>query len=100
VARQRRDIGIRLALGASTGDVRALVLAKSMRFILAGIGGGLVLALIVSRILSSRIWGVSWYDPVTFLGVAIILAFIGFLASYLPSLRATRVDPAVSLRYE
>lgn len=100
VAQQRRDIGIRLALGASHGDVRALVLATSMRSILTGIGAGVLLALIVCRILSSRVWGVAWYDPATFLGVAIILALVGLLASYLPSLRATRVDPVVSLRYE
>jgi FtsX-like permease family len=100
VMQQRREIGIRIALGANTRDVRSMVLGAGLRCILLGIGVGLLFAFMVARVLVSRIWGVSWYDPLTLLSVVIVLTIVGLAASYLPSLRATRVDPAISLRYE
>lgn len=92
VTQQNREIGIRMALGASVGNVRGLVLKGGMRFILLGVGVGLVVSFALLRLLASQIWGVSTFDPLT-LGV-------GLAACYVPSRRATRVDPLISLRYE
>jgi putative ABC transport system permease protein len=100
VAQQRREIGIRIALGATAHDVRSMVLAASLRSILLGISAGVLFAFMVARVLASQIWGVSWYDPLTLFSVVIVLTLVGLAASYLPSLRATRVDPAICLRYE
>jgi putative ABC transport system permease protein len=100
VTQQRHEIGIRMALGASAGDVRWLVMATGFRFICLGVGIGLLLAFIVGRALASQFWGVSWYDPLTLGCVILVLTAVGLVASYLPSIRATRVDPVISLRYE
>jgi predicted permease len=100
VSQQSREIGIRMALGASAGNVRGLVLVSGMRFIVIGVGIGLVVAFGLMRLLKSQIYGVTAYDPVTLLAVVVILSFVGVAACYLPSRRATRVDPLVSLRYE
>jgi putative ABC transport system permease protein len=100
VTQQRREIGIRIALGASARDVRLMILRAGLGWILAGIGVGILFAFMVGRVLASQIWGVSWHDPLTFFSLLIVLMVVGFVASYLPSLRAMRVDPATSLRYE
>ncbi len=100
VSQQNREIGIRMALGASAGNVRGLVMKAGLRFILLGVGVGLAIAFALLRLLASQIWGVSTYDPLTLLGVVLVLAIVGVAACYLPSRRATRVDPLVSLRYE
>ena len=100
VTQQRREIGIRMAVGANAQDVRSMVLTAGLRCILLGIGTGILFAFMVARVLASQIWGVSWYDPLTLLSVVMVLTIVGLAASYLPSLRATRVDPAISLRYE
>jgi putative ABC transport system permease protein len=100
VTQQRHEIGIRMALGAGTRDVRSLVIRSSLRFISAGIAIGALLVCLMSRVLASEVWGVSWYDPITLGGVVVILTVVGLTASYLPSLRATRVDPAICLRYD
>ncbi len=100
VTQQRHEIGIRMALGASAADVRSMVLAGTLRFVLAGVAAGLVLAWGVGRVLASQVWGVSGYDPLTLCGVIAILIAVGLAAAYVPSLRATRVDPAVCLRSE
>ena len=100
VTQQRQEIGIRMALGASAADVRRMVLGSTLRFVLLGVAAGIVLTWAVGRVLASQIWGVSGYDPLT-LGVVIaILIAVGLAAAYVPSLRATRVDPAVCLRWE
>jgi len=100
VAQQRHEIGIRMALGASTQDVRAMVVTGGLRFVGIGIGVGTVLAFLVARVLASQVWGVSWYDPLTLGGVVVVLLAVGLAATYLPSIRATRVDPAICLRQE
>ena len=100
VSQQHREIGIRMALGATAANVRQWVMISGMRFILVGVGFGLVAAFILMWLLKSQIWGVSAYDPATLLGVVVILTGVGLAACYLPSVRATRVDPLVSLRYE
>ena len=100
VTQQRREIGIRMALGASAGDVRSMVLTSTLRFVLMGVAAGIVLAWVVGRVLASQLWGVSGYDPVTLCGVVAVLIAVGLAAAYVPSVRATRVDPAVCLRWE
>ena len=100
VVQQQKEIGIRVALGAKPADVRSLVLGASLRFILLGIGIGLFCALFTARLLRSQIWGMSTYDPVTFCAVTSLLVAVGLLASYIPSRRAAKVDPAICLRCE
>jgi putative ABC transport system permease protein len=100
VSQQHREIGIRMALGASAASVRGLVMMSGMRFIVIGVGVGLVAAFALTRLLKSQIYGVTAHDPLTLLAVVVILGFVGLSACYLPSRRATRVDPLVSLRYE
>jgi predicted permease len=100
VSRRTKEIGIRLALGATRGDVMRLILGHGMRLTIAGIGIGLAAAWALTRSLSSLLVGVSPHDPATFAGIVSLLAAIAFVASYLPGRRATTVDPAITLRYE
>jgi predicted permease len=100
VSQQSREIGIRMALGANAGSVRGLVMQSGMRFILIGIAAGVVVASLIMRLVASQVWGVSTHDPLTLLGVSTVLVAVGLAACYVPSVRATRVDPLVSLRDE
>ena len=100
VSQQNREIGIRMALGASRNDVRGFVIGGGMRFIAVGIIAGIVASLLLLRVLASQVYGVRTYDPLTLAAVATVLVVVGLLACYVPSVRATRVDPLVSLRYE
>jgi predicted permease len=95
-----REIGIRMALGARSGHVLNMILGQGLRLVLIGLVIGLVAALSLTRILSSLLFGVTAFDPVTFVGVAILLLAISLLACYLPARHAARVDPMVALRYE
>jgi predicted permease len=100
VSRRTREIGIRVALGASRSDIMRLVLGQSLRVVAIGIGLGMIGAASVSRALSALLFGVSPLDPVTYLGVSLLLAAVAMLASYVPARRAMRVDPVVALRCE
>ena len=100
VSQQNREIGIRMALGASAGKVRWLIISGGMRFILMGVVAGFAVALLLLRLIQSQISGVSLHDPLTLAAVVVLLLMVGLGACFLPSLRATRVDPLISLRYE
>jgi putative ABC transport system permease protein len=97
---RRHEIGIRLALGAASRDVLGLVVGQGMRLVVLGRGLGRRGAWLLSRVLASQLFGITRTDPVTYLSVALVLGGVALLASYVPALRATRVDPMVSLRTE
>ena len=99
VATQRtREIGIRMALGAQTGDVRRLFLRHGLLLTGSGVALGIVVALALTRVMSALLFGVSPTDPVTYILVAASLATVALLATYLPARRASRIDPVVALR--
>ena len=100
VVQQRREIGIRLALGASRGDVVSQVVGDGLRLAVAGIVLGVLIALAVTRLLAALLYGVGASDAPTFMAVVALLALVSLVASYLPARRAARVDPLVALRSE
>jgi putative ABC transport system permease protein len=100
VSQQRREIGVRMALGAATADVLRLVIGRGMRLTAVGIGLGLAASITLAKLLASLLFNVSATDLVTFLAMPLVLGLTALLACYLPARRAARVDPQVSLRYE
>ena len=100
VGQRTREIGVRVALGASRRDVLTLVVGGAARLSAVGLAVGLVLAVGAGQLLRSQIFGVSPLDPVTFVGVIALLAAVALLAAWLPARRAARVDPIVALQAE
>ena len=100
VAQRTREIGVRVALGAQRQNVLRMVLGDGAVLAAIGVGIGLVGALFVTRFMRSMLYGVSPFDPVSFVAVAAILSAIAFIASYVPARRAAKVDPIVALREE
>jgi predicted permease len=100
VAQRTREMGIRLALGATPKQVVRAAAAPGVALSLAGIGCGAVLALFATRLLKSLIWGISDNDPLTFISVALLLILVAVVSSALPALRLTHLDPAQTLRDE
>jgi ABC-type antimicrobial peptide transport system permease subunit len=100
VAQRTREMGIRMALGATSRDVWMLVVTHGARLAVVGIALGLALAFAATRLLRAQLHGVSPVDPATFMGIAIMLGAVTLLASYVPARRATRVDPMVAVRAE
>jgi len=94
------EIGIRVALGASASDVLRMIVGEGMRIALIGVGIGIVAALGLTRLITKLIFGVGANDPLTFVGVAVLLSSVALIACYIPARRAMRVDPIIALRYE
>jgi putative ABC transport system permease protein len=100
VTRRTQELGLRMALGAARGSVLSLVVRQGMILAGAGLGIGFALAFAASRLIESQLFGISSNDPTTWAGVIAVLALVAFVATILPALRATRVDPMEALRYE
>ena len=100
VSQRTQEIGVRMALGAQLRDIYRLILSHGMGMTLGGIGIGVTGALVLTRTLSSFLYGVKPYDPLTFFSVSLAVGLVALLACYLPARRAARVDPIVALRYE
>ena len=100
VVQRRKEIGIRMALGAERQNVLRMVLREGLLLTLGGISGGLALGAALTRLISSQLYGLSATDTLTFVTVSLLLAGVAFLASYIPARSAMRVDPMVALRYE
>ena len=100
VSQRTQEIGVRMALGAQLTSVRRMILGQTLKLTLIGVALGLAGALVVARFLTSLLFGVGVYDPLTFLGVAVLLVAVALAASYVPARRAMRVHPIVALRYE
>jgi ABC-type antimicrobial peptide transport system permease subunit len=100
VVERTREIGVRVALGSTPGDVLLLVMREGARLSAIGVGIGLLAAVGVARAMESLLYGLSPNDPVTFLLVPVMLCVVVLLASYLPARRAVRLDPIAALRSE
>jgi len=98
VAQRTREIGIRIALGARRGDVLKMTVNQGLKLVSIGMMLGLAAAFLLTRVLASLLFGISATDPITFLGISLVLLAVAILASYLPALRATKVDPIIALR--
>lgn len=98
VAQRTRELGIRIALGARRGALLRLVLAQGARLTIAGLVLGTVVALGLTRVMSTLLFGVGARDPITFVGVALLLFLVALVASFVPARRATKIDPVIALR--
>ena len=100
VTQRKREIGIRMALGAKQSDVLRLILAEGFWLVMLGVVGGLGGAFAATRVLTTLLFEVKPTDPMTFIVLSLLLATTALLASYIPARRATRIDPLIVLRYE
>jgi predicted permease len=99
VNQRTREIGVRMALGAKQADVLKLILGQAMFLVLIGMTIGLIMALGLTRFISSLLYGVNPADPLAFAGISFLLISAALLASYLPARKASKIDPAIALRH-
>jgi putative ABC transport system permease protein len=100
VSQRTQEIGVRMALGADRSTILKMIVLHGLRLAGSGLLIGLALALLLTRLMKGLLYATSPNDPLTFIGISLLLAAVAFLASYIPALRATKVDPMVALRYE
>ncbi|MGC1106783.1 MAG: ABC transporter permease [Candidatus Acidiferrales bacterium] len=100
VEQRRHELGIRLALGAQLGNLRAMILRQGMAPVLAGLAAGVAASLLLGRLIAGLLFGVHAFDPLTFACVTMVVVLVALAACYIPARRAMRVDPMVALRYE
>jgi len=100
VVQRRREIGVRMAMGASEGAIRKTFIGEGIRLAVVGIAIGLALSLVASNLMRAALYGVGSFDPVTFGGVLVLFVTVAVVASLLPAVRASRVEPMTALRYE
>jgi putative ABC transport system permease protein len=100
VAQRTREIGVRMALGAQRSDVLRMTMGQGFKLVALGVVIGLAASLVLTRVMASLLFGISATDPFTFIAISLVLLAVAMLASYIPSLRATRVDPMVALHYQ
>jgi putative ABC transport system permease protein len=98
ISQRRQEIGIRMALGAQTGDVLRWIVGRGMVITVIGLSAGLAVALVFTRFLKSLLHGIGPADPWTFAALTVVLAAVALIACWMPARRATKVDPAVELR--
>ena len=98
VTRRTQEIGIRMALGATAGKVQMGVISKTLKLAAIGIGVGVVVSMVVANLISSMLFGTDPTDPLTFVGMIVLLAGVAVLAGYVPARRASRINPMVALR--
>ena len=93
-----RELGIRIALGATQRNILSLVVRQGMALTFSGVAIGLAAAFLLTRLMRTLLYGVEATDPITFVGISLLLAMIALLASYIPAQRAARIEPIISLR--
>lgn len=100
VSCRTREVGVRMALGASPRAIQKMILREGLRIAGAGLAAGILAALALTRLLKGQLYGIGATDPYTFVGAAILLVLVALAACYVPARRAMKVDPMVALRYE
>jgi putative ABC transport system permease protein len=100
VSQRTSEIGVRIALGAGKSSIFRLVVGQAMTIVAISLVVGLIGALAATRLLNSLLFGVGASDPVTFIGIVLLVSAVAFIAAWLPARRATRVDPIIALRAE
>jgi putative ABC transport system permease protein len=98
VAQRTREIGIRMALGAQRGEVLKMTVTTSLKLVLMGVALGLIAAFLLTRLMASLLFGISATDPLTYLAIALVLIVVALVASYIPAMKAMRINPMVALR--